>query len=834
MAKNFKTSFLISGDAKGALTAIRGVIKELDKLGDSAASSNKRTAAVADVASRTTRAAALALSSAAGAAAAALTALTKAGFTSIDTLAKTADNLGVTTEAYASLSHAANLAGVSQTALDSSFKRMARSISDASDGLSTAERSLAALGLSSEELLQLSPEKQFSAIADALNSVDNATRRAALAQQVFGRSGTALLSLTKEGSAGLAAMSEEARILGLNISRIDAAGVGRANDAVSRVKTGFAGLGQQLAVQFAPLIEEIANQFFIATENAGGMEEVARGVFDELTNAGALFLDVLDGMAVAWLRVKAATGEALAVAVEATQLASPAGLIRRLVSGPNEFALALAFNAKTARDEIDTLLARAPASERFLARLRAGSGVSQVKTPTPAKDGGTDTSTAAAEDRAKAIKSLLDNLQQEADTHGKTAEEIALYRLAQMGATEADLARANTLAATIARLDAAAEATKKAKKESEAWAKREKEIAGELADVRTELMRLDGDTAGARDAELKQRFGQLLADLKKQGDTAGIELVNRLINLDVASSRLADLKTRIATAFDEFSQAQEDAANRVTTGASSSLVAQGDVRSAGEIAIAKLREELAQLATIEGPAAAAAMADVEAKIAAITRASEGGLKNALGDLRAELAQMRQNLAKESIEALRSGLSDLFVSIADGSKSAKDALRDFAQGFAQAMLRIAADALATMAVIKLLEAVKKAAGVSASGSGGAGFLASLFHSGGIVGEGGASRRVPGYIFAGAARYHDGGITGLKPGEVPAILRAGEEVLTASDPRHAVNGGGSGQVSIRNIIVDDRGNIGDYMSSADGERVQLDFIERNAMSIKRIIG
>lgn len=833
MAKEFKTTILINGNAKEALTAIRGVTKELDKLGGSAASSNKRVSAAIDVAARGTRTAALAIVAAGAAAAGALTALTKAGFASIDTLAKTAYNLGVTTEAYASLSYAANLAGVSQTALDSSFKRMARSISDASDGLSTAERSLASLGLSSEELLQLSPEKQFSAIADALNSVDNATRRAALAQQVFGRSGTALLSLTKEGSAGLAAMSEEARILGLNISRVDAAGVERANDAVTRVKTGFAGLGQQLAVQFAPLIEEIANQFYVATENAGGMEEVARGVFDELTNAGALFLDVLDGMEVAWLRVKAATGEALAVAVEATQLASPAGLIRRLVSGPNEFAQALAFNAKTARDEIDTLLARAPASERFLARLRAGSGVSQVKTPTPAKDGGTDTSTAAAEDRAKAIKSLLDNLQQEADTHGKTAEEIALYRLQQLGATETDLKRAKGLAATIARLDAAAEATKNAKKESEAWAKREKEIAGELADVRLELMRLEGDTAGARDAELQQRFGQLLADLKKQGDSAGIEIVNRLINLEAADARLDALKQRLTDATNAFARAQQDAANRVQTGVSSPLVAQSDVREAGGETVGKLtglREELAALAAEDIPGAKEALAELDAEIIAVTNSSAGGLQKALGDLRTEFAQMRENLAGDTIDALRGGLSQLFVDIADGSKSAKDALADFARGFAQSMLQIAADALATLAVLKLLEAM----GVPTGGASGGGVVSKLFHAGGLVGQGGTTRRVPGYIFAGAARYHDGGITGLKPGEVPAILRVGEEVLTANDPRHAANGGGSGQVSIRNIIVDDRGNIGDYMSSADGERVQLDFIERNAMSIKRIIG
>jgi hypothetical protein len=51
----------------------------------------------------------------------------------------------------------------------------------------------------------------------------------------------------------------------------------------------------------------------------------------------------------------------------------------------------------------------------------------------------------------------------------------------------------------------------------------------------------------------------------------------------------------------------------------------------------------------------------------------------------------------------------------------------------------------------------------------------FHSGGIVGrEGAAARQVPAALFAGAPRLHSGGLIG--PGEVPAILRAGEGVFT----------------------------------------------------------
>ena len=100
-------------------------------------------------------------------------------------------------------------------------------------------------------------------------------------------------------------------------------------------------------------------------------------------------------------------------------------------------------------------------------------------------------------------------------------------------------------------------------------------------------------------------------------------------------------------------------------------------------------------------------------------------------------------------------------------------------------------------------------------------------------------MPGWLFAGAARYHAGGIAGaapLKPGEVPAILKKGEEVITQQDPRHTMNGGGAGggMQAVRINLIDDRGNIGDYMSSADGERVLLETLERNSMRARTVLG
>lgn len=76
----------------------------------------------------------------------------------------------------------------------------------------------------------------------------------------------------------------------------------------------------------------------------------------------------------------------------------------------------------------------------------------------------------------------------------------------------------------------------------------------------------------------------------------------------------------------------------------------------------------------------------------------------------------------------------------------------------------------------------AAGTAMVPTGSGGFVPAL-HWGGIAGRGAPGyRRAHAGMFAGAPRFHEGG-------EVPAILRAGEEVLREDDPRHRKNGGGT---------------------------------------------
>lgn len=159
-------------------------------------------------------------------------------------------------------------------------------------------------------------------------------------------------------------------------------------------------------------------------------------------------------------------------------------------------------------------------------------------------------------------------------------------------------------------------------------------------------------------------------------------------------------------------------------------------------------------------------------------------------------------------------------------SLRDAFLDFAADF----LRQIGQMIVQAQVLKLVQAI----GNSQGGVGG--FLGSLFkvgtaHTGGIVGgSGGGSKWVNPAVFAGAARYHFGG---LVSGEVPIIAKRNEEVLTESDPRHRFNGGGAG-ASIKVVNLFDHADFIDKaLTTETGERAVVNVIRANASAIKAVL-
>ena len=214
----------------------------------------------------------------------------------IDALGKTADKIGVTTEALGAMRHAADLTGVSTSTMDMALQRFVRRTSEAARGTGEARGALQELGLSAGDLSRLPLDEAMQQVADAMQGVGSQSDRVRLAMKLFDSEGVSLLQTIKGGSAGLKEMAEEAEALGILLSRADVAQVEAANDALTRSAAIFDGLAAQFTVAIAPFVEEIANQMRQAaldTEDFGNMgfeaaQAVVKGVGAVVTSLMAL------------------------------------------------------------------------------------------------------------------------------------------------------------------------------------------------------------------------------------------------------------------------------------------------------------------------------------------------------------------------------------------------------------------------------------------------------------------------------------------------------------------------------------------------------------------
>lgn len=166
--------------------------------------------------------------------------------------------------------------------------------------------------------------------------------------------------------------------------------------------------------------------------------------------------------------------------------------------------------------------------------------------------------------------------------------------------------------------------------------------------------------------------------------------------------------------------------------------------------------------------------------------------------------------------------DNFISGLEQGKSVTDSLRDAFLQFAADFLRQIAQMIIQQIALNAVKAIGKSLGFGVA------------HSGGIVGASGVKRTLSPAAFSGAMRYHNGGIAGLAPNEVPTVLERGEEVLTRDDPRHIFNqkpGGQSGSMGVKIInALSSEDLVAEGLSSRRGEQSVLNVIRGNPGAVK----
>lgn len=193
------------------------------------------------------------------AAAVGIAALAKSVANAGDKFQKMSISLGVSTEALSSLKHAAELSGASMQDIEKALKTVAKRANDAQAGLSTAVRSFEQLGISIEDSEGNLKSLDILLVesANAFAKMTDDTKAAALAQELFGKSGVNLLPLLKQGSEGIRKMQEEAKALGITFDKEAADQAALFNDELLRLQRTLGGVKTQIGQALLPVMTEM-------------------------------------------------------------------------------------------------------------------------------------------------------------------------------------------------------------------------------------------------------------------------------------------------------------------------------------------------------------------------------------------------------------------------------------------------------------------------------------------------------------------------------------------------------------------------------------------------
>ena len=129
--------------------------------------------------------------------------------------------------------------------------------------------------------------------------------------------------------------------------------------------------------------------------------------------------------------------------------------------------------------------------------------------------------------------------------------------------------------------------------------------------------------------------------------------------------------------------------------------------------------------------------------------------------------------------LGTGIGDTLVS---AFEAGSDAVGEFVRTGKADIRGLVVDMIANFAKLSAQKYIfGPLAGVLSGALGGSAMVAAAIHHEGGMAGGGRGRAVPAALFNGARRMHGGGVAGLAPDEIPAILRRGERVLNQQETR-----------------------------------------------------
>lgn len=191
-----------------------------------------------------------------------------------DNIDKMSQKMGFTTDAFQEWDFIMQHNGSSIEAVKSSMLKLDKALESDTDAWKK-------LGLSQEQLLNMSSEEKFEATVKALQGVSDETEKAALAQDIFGKSYQEMMPLLNQTAEETEAMKQQVHDLGGVMSEDAVKAGAQFKDSLQNLQTALNGAKNNLMSEFLPSMSVVMDGLSaLFSGDESGIGQIKQGIED--------------------------------------------------------------------------------------------------------------------------------------------------------------------------------------------------------------------------------------------------------------------------------------------------------------------------------------------------------------------------------------------------------------------------------------------------------------------------------------------------------------------------------------------------------------------------
>lgn len=713
--------------------------------------------------------------------------------------------LGVSAEQMSGWGYAAKQTGTDIDALGVGFKKLQAAMTDGLDKKSEKGRLFAALGVSVTDatgkmktLEQIVPE-----IADKFSGLTDDALKTKIAIELFGKSGTDLMEFLSSGSKGLKDMTDRAKELGIIISQETASAADNFNDKLTDIHAITQAWSQSVAADLLPLLNSLADLMLDGAKKTDKIKDSTNGAVQVFTYLVDIVSAVVNIAQLAGITISA-MGVAIDKSAEAVDRLRHADF-----AGALDAYKGLIDNAKQYKKDADDLLNAPLAGEKMRANIAAQKAAKAANGAVVLSSTSTGASAefeALARAQARERDRKLYDFFGGNDKPGKTkkpkadhsaeriSDELARMQDAQEKWADQLVKKDNPIAAEFSdRLRQIGDMAARAKKIGVPQA----EIDKFTASMKAYATQIQSEELQKYQQEFNDQTAEMAAQMGGPATAAAYRFNTAIRDLD------KQLSLHLITQ-DMYDKRKAQEVGQRDFGATSMIQDLQD-----QIKFIGMTNEQQEIYNNLKRSGAEANSDYEKSIISLTKQKE------------QMLQLRQ-----SADDIGNAFGDMFVSISDGSKKPKDALKAFFDDIEHIMLQWMAKQLAEK-VSKSLMDMNNAANQSSASGGGSGSSGNGFW--GAVGS-----ILSSWLGSSSGRA-SGGAVGANT--LYRVNERGPELLSVSGKDYLMMGSSGGYVTPNNRLGSGSGGftqvINNNYSAPTDPRTQQQIAKRAGYEAQRAL-